>query len=260
MTGVVLAAGAGTRMGRPKLLLPVSGRPLLAWVVDLVNRLPLDKRVIVLGAEAEAIRGALFSPHPRPSPARERPMVPWLCSVAACLRRTLGVGDRPRCYTTSPPSDGEGFLFPPPSDGRGRGGGWRRCPLTLDPLSRRGEGRRALWHVIVNEGWKEGMGSSLRRAAEEAEGGMLVFLGDMPWVPEEAARAVIAQAGDRPVAPAYRGQQGFPVYLPLVLRPALRSLRGDQGARDLLGGCQLVPWPDDGVIRDVDRVEDLHHA
>ncbi len=243
MTGVVLAAGAGTRMGRPKLLLPLSGRPLLVWVVDLVNRLPLDKRVIVLGAEAEAIRGALFSPHPRPSPARERPMTPWLCSVAACLRRTLGVGDRPRRYTTSPPSDGVGFLFPPPSDGKGRG-----------------RGGRALWHVIVNERWKEGMGSSLRRAAEEAEGGMLVFLGDMPWIPEEAARAVIAQAGDRPVAPAYRGQRGFPVYLPLVLRPALRSLRGDQGARDLLGGCQLVPWPDDGVIRDVDRVEDLHHA
>ena len=193
MTGVVLAAGAGTRMGRPKLLLPLSGRPVLAWVVGLVERLPLDQRLLVLGAEAETIVQTMFPPHPA-------------------------------------------------------------------PLPRRGKGERGRWRILLNEGWSEGMGSSLRRAAEEAEGGMLVFLGDMPWVPEEAARAVIARAGDRPVATAYRGQRGFPVYLPLVLRPALRRLRGDQGARDFLGGCQLVPWPDDGVIRDVDRVEDLHHA
>ncbi|MBC7170274.1 nucleotidyltransferase family protein [Candidatus Bipolaricaulota bacterium] len=186
MTGVVLAAGAGRRMGRPKLLLSVGGRPLLAWVVDLVERLPLDERVIVLGAEAPAIRVALF-----------------------------------------------------PS------------------LPSGGEGGRAGWQVIVNEAWQEGMGSSLRRAAEVVEGGMLVFLGDMPWVPELAAREVLARAGDHPVAPSYGGQRGFPVYLPPSLRPELLRLSGDRGARDLLAGCEVIPWSDPGVIRDVDGMEHL---
>jgi len=114
--------------------------------------------------------------------------------------------------------------------------------------------------VIVNEAWEEGIGSSLRRAAEEVEDGMLIFLGDMPWVPEEAARAVLSRAGDHPVAPAYRGRRGFPVYVPPSLRPQLLALHGDKGARDLLAECHVVPWEDPGVIRDVDRVEDLLHA
>jgi len=190
MTGVVLAAGAGQRMGRPKLLLPVAGRPLLSWVVDLVERLPLDERVIVLGAEATAIQGALFPPRPEPLPSRE---------VRA----------------------------------------------------------RASWQVIVNEAWQEGMGSSLRRAAEAVEGGMLVFLGDMPWVPEQAAREVLARAGEHPVAPAHEGQRGFPVYLPPSLRPGVLRLSGDRGARDLLANCELIPWDDPGVVRDVDGMEDL---
>jgi CTP:molybdopterin cytidylyltransferase MocA len=59
-------------MGRPKLLLPVDGRPMVAWVVDLVDRLPLDERVIVLGAEAEAIRDALFPLTPTLSHGGER--------------------------------------------------------------------------------------------------------------------------------------------------------------------------------------------
>lgn len=111
--------------------------------------------------------------------------------------------------------------------------------------------------MIVNEDWKEGMGSSLRRAAEAVDDGMLVFLGDMPWVPEGAARAVLAQPGDRPVAPAWRGRRGFPVYLPSLLRPRLLQLSGDRGARDLLGNCEVIPWDDPGVVRDVDAIEDL---
>ncbi len=193
VTAVVLAAGAGTRMGRPKLLLPLDGKPLLAHVLGVVEGLPVDGRVLVLGAEADAVRTVVFPSHP-------------------------------------------------------------------GPLSRRGESGQVRWRVIVNERWREGVGSSLCRAAEEVDGALLVFLGDMPWVPEEAARAVLARAGDRPAAPAYLGRRGFPVYLPRALRPSLLSLRGDQGARDLLGGCELIPWPDDGVVRDVDRVEDLLHA
>ncbi len=130
-------------------------------------------------------------------------------------------------------------------------------PPSLDsaliPLSRGGMD----WQVVFNPGWEEGMGSSLRRAAEVVASSMLVFLGDMPWVPKEAALAVLSRAGERPVAPVFRGQRGFPVYLPSSLRPALFELFGDVGARHVLQGCELVPIDHPGVVRDVDTPADL---
>jgi len=113
------------------------------------------------------------------------------------------------------------------------------------------------WRVLYNAGWPEGMGSSLRLAAKAVGGGMLVFLGDMPYVSEAAARAVLAQAGELPVAPSYQGQRGFPVFLPPSLRPKLLGLRGDVGARDFLSECVLIPWEEPGVILDLDRPADL---
>jgi molybdenum cofactor cytidylyltransferase len=53
--GVVLAAGASRRMGRPKQLLPVAGRPLLEAVVAHACASRLDEVVVVLGANADRI-------------------------------------------------------------------------------------------------------------------------------------------------------------------------------------------------------------
>ena len=55
--GLVLAAGASRRMGRPKQLLPVGGRPLLEHVVAQASASRLDEVLVVLGASADAIRG-----------------------------------------------------------------------------------------------------------------------------------------------------------------------------------------------------------
>lgn len=195
VAGVVLAAGPGRRLGlsTPKPLLPVRGRPMLAWVLDLVERLPLAPRVLVVGAHAPEILAALFA---------DLPPIP------------------------------QGPEF------------WARR-----------EGHT--WRVLYNPDWPEGMGTSLRRAAEAVHTGMLVFLGDMPFVPKDAAQAVLARAGDHPVAPSFRGQRGFPVYLPASLRPKLLGLWGDVGARHLLEDCELIPWDHPGVVKDVDQLEDL---
>ena len=53
--GIVLAAGASTRMGSPKQLLDIGGRPLLQRIVAAANSATLDDVVVVLGAEADRI-------------------------------------------------------------------------------------------------------------------------------------------------------------------------------------------------------------
>jgi molybdenum cofactor cytidylyltransferase len=60
--GVVLAAGGSTRMGRPKQLAELDGRPLLAHVLAAVDtapvdrgRPPVDRLVVALGGAADAV-------------------------------------------------------------------------------------------------------------------------------------------------------------------------------------------------------------
>jgi molybdenum cofactor cytidylyltransferase len=56
---VVLAAGASTRMGQPKQLLPVDRQPLLRRVVHAALESKLGQVYVVLGAYAEKIRSSL---------------------------------------------------------------------------------------------------------------------------------------------------------------------------------------------------------
>lgn len=54
ITPIILAAGASTRMGRPKALLDFNGRSALALVLEAVRE--LDEPVVVLGHDAESLR------------------------------------------------------------------------------------------------------------------------------------------------------------------------------------------------------------
>jgi CTP:molybdopterin cytidylyltransferase MocA len=53
--GVVLAAGGSTRMGRPKQLADLAGRPLLAHVLASLEDAPVDRVVVALGAAADRV-------------------------------------------------------------------------------------------------------------------------------------------------------------------------------------------------------------
>ncbi len=53
---MVLAAGSSTRMGQPKLLVLLAGRPILARTLDALRRTDVDEILVVLGADAERIR------------------------------------------------------------------------------------------------------------------------------------------------------------------------------------------------------------
>jgi nicotine blue oxidoreductase len=56
IAAVVLAAGAGRRYGGAKQLHPVDGSPMLERVLAAVAAAPVDDRVVVLGARADAVR------------------------------------------------------------------------------------------------------------------------------------------------------------------------------------------------------------
>ena len=58
---VILAAGKGTRMRSPlpKVLHPLCGRPLIAWVVDQALALDPARIVLVVGHGAEAVEAAV---------------------------------------------------------------------------------------------------------------------------------------------------------------------------------------------------------
>jgi molybdenum cofactor cytidylyltransferase len=56
---VVLAAGESRRMGEPKLLLPFRGRTIIEDVVETVVRSPVDRTLVVLGANADRIERLL---------------------------------------------------------------------------------------------------------------------------------------------------------------------------------------------------------
>jgi len=61
-SGIILAAGASTRMGRPKQLLPLDDKPLLQHMIDAAAASKLDEIVVVLGARAAEIRAAIKLP------------------------------------------------------------------------------------------------------------------------------------------------------------------------------------------------------
>jgi CTP:molybdopterin cytidylyltransferase MocA len=153
-TGVVLAAGAGTRMGTPKALLSTAdGR---TWV-DIASRLLLDagceRVVVVLGASA---------------------------------------------------------------------------PLVLKPSD-------VAVETIVNENWRDGMGSSLRVGLEAATGdAALIAVVDMPDLPLAAVQRVLASGASLARA-VFAGRPGHPVLIGAEhWAPIAATLSGDRGARAYL--------------------------
>lgn len=57
--GIVLAAGMSRRLGRPKQLLDVAGKPLVRHVVECCLASHLDTVIVVTGHEASAVHDAL---------------------------------------------------------------------------------------------------------------------------------------------------------------------------------------------------------
>jgi molybdenum cofactor cytidylyltransferase len=113
-------------------------------------------------------------------------------------------------------------------------------------------------------GYTDGMSASLKTgvAAGSAFDGVLVCLGDMPFVrPETFDRLADAYAGQAAIFPTYDGKRGNPVLLGSSLFADIQRLTGDEGARTLLKAIleQVVEIAvdDPGILRDIDRPDAL---
>lgn len=103
LVGLILAAGASRRMGRPKQLLPLAGRPLLQHVVDAASGSRLAESVLVLGHAADEIRAALTLPtrcrvvvNPEPDAGQSTSLACGLAAVdAGAAAVVVLVGDQP---------------------------------------------------------------------------------------------------------------------------------------------------------------------
>jgi len=102
IAGVVLAAGLSRRMGRPKLTLPLDGRPLIRRTVEGLVTAGLADLVVVVPPESDALRAALdglpvrFAVNPAPEAGQAGSVV---AGVAALLPGTIAaliaLGDQP---------------------------------------------------------------------------------------------------------------------------------------------------------------------
>lgn len=132
-------------------------------------------------------------------------------------------------------------------------------------------------NTIYSEEAKHGMGSSLADAIRHIQNlpkpwdFAFIALGDMPFIApkslrrlDAAARAVLTAHDRRILVPQQAGRAGHPVGFSAHFFPELAQISGDQGARELLKTHQedidYLPLEDPGLLRDIDRPQDLPAA
>ena len=187
VAAVVLAAGAATRMGRLKQLLPYRDRTFVQHAITQALEAQFDPVIVVVGAEAEAIRAA----------------------------------------------------------------------VAKEPV-----------HVVYNERWQLGMGSSIsagvKRIQQEGfeSAAIAVTLADQPLVTAEHLRAMRRQvhlSGASVIAAQYNDTLGVPAIFARNMFGALLHLPPEAGARHLLRqpGLSVQPFPLPEAAMDIDTPDDL---
>jgi molybdenum cofactor cytidylyltransferase len=120
--------------------------------------------------------------------------------------------------------------------------------------------------AVVCPDWEEGMAASLRcgiAAVGDADW-VIVTLGDQPRITSQVIAAVTdaadsARIGTAAVRATYAGVPGHPVALARAMLPHVEQLRGDVGARELLGHATVRTFEAGRLCdpTDVDTPEEL---
>jgi CTP:molybdopterin cytidylyltransferase MocA len=99
--GLVLAAGAGTRFGRPKQLVDLDGRPLLEHSIRTLMASPVERVVVVLGSVADQViarvdsHGAAFVVCERWDEGQSASLACGLAELSDCDAVVITLGDQP---------------------------------------------------------------------------------------------------------------------------------------------------------------------
>lgn len=114
--------------------------------------------------------------------------------------------------------------------------------------------RRAV--IVVNEGWAEGMASSIRAGVGclvDKVDGVILMTCDQPGVDAGHLRRLMARDAAERTASSYAERRGVPAYFPAGDFSRLLTLKGDEGARELLAEAASIELP--GGELDVDTLE-----
>jgi molybdenum cofactor cytidylyltransferase len=108
VTGLVLAAGSSTRLGRPKQLLPFRGATLLDASLDLARACSFDQVLVTVGAAADEVRtrvdlrGVQVVENPEPTAGCSSSIVAALAHVDSTADGlVLLLGDQPGIAPTA---------------------------------------------------------------------------------------------------------------------------------------------------------------
>jgi molybdenum cofactor cytidylyltransferase len=121
--------------------------------------------------------------------------------------------------------------------------------------------------VVVNESYRQGMGTSLRAGLSalpsEVEAALIV-LADQPFVRSATFDQIIdhyQQSNAQIVIPLYKGFRGNPVLLDRSVFAEVMALTGDIGCRAIFGnhmeGIAKVSVEDVGILLDLDSKDDV---
>lgn len=119
--------------------------------------------------------------------------------------------------------------------------------------------------VVVNQDWREGLGSSIRAGVARLPptcAGVLLLLADQAAVSADDLKRLAGVWRKQPqylVAALYGGTSGVPAIFPRSSFRELSELRGDTGARALLrrNSDRVVRVPMPSAAIDIDTPEDL---
>lgn len=119
--------------------------------------------------------------------------------------------------------------------------------------------------VVINQGWEQGVASSIRAGCERMAGdarGVLITLCDQPLVAVDHLRMLMStfqQGESHIVATAYHGTVGVPAVFDRSHLADLMKLDGDEGARKLIArnmaDVQTIEFSGAGI--DIDTEADV---
>jgi len=141
-------------------------------------------------------------------------------------------------------------------------------------LGIRNQGVKELFHgrkvkVVINPYSNKGMSTSIRRGIEALRprsGGILIALGDQPFVKTRTINALIHafdQGRGGIIVPSFRGRRGHPIIFDQKYKRELLSLEGDVGGKSVIerhpDDVRVVSVKSMGVVRDIDTWQDYKH-